>query len=66
MIHLSRYKYIIIIYNIYIFIDVEFDSTYQGILYRNNVRKCLIESNFLASCSGTPFKVTIFPKFFGK
>ena len=51
---------------IYIFIDFEFDSTYQGTLYGNNVRKCLLESDFLASCSGTPFKVTIFPEFVRK
>ena len=31
------------------------NSTYQCTLYRNNVRKCLLESDFLASCSGIPF-----------
>ena len=34
----------------------------QGTLYGNNVRKCLLESDFLASYSGTPFKDTIFPE----
>ena len=29
---------------------------------RNNIRKCLLESDFLANCSGNLFKVTIFPE----
>ena len=53
---------------IYIFIDVEFDSTYQVTLgsTRNNIPKCFLESDFLASCSGTPFKLLYFPKIVGK
>ena len=48
---------------IYIFIDVEFDSRHiSRYITRNNIPKCLLESDFLASCSGTPFKSLYFPK----
>ena len=33
---------------------------------RNNIPKCFLESDFLASCSGTPFKLLYFPKIVGK
>ena len=35
-------------------------------IIRNNIPKCLLESDFLASCSGTPFNLLYFPKIFGK
>ena len=36
-------------------------------LYENNVRKCFLKSDFLASCSGIPhLKLLYFRKFAGK
>ena len=39
---------------IYILNYVDLVITYQGTLYGNNVRKCLLESDLLASCNGLP------------